>query len=158
MEYIKGEADSEGGSGCIFCDKGDPQGDDQANHVVWRGRLAYVLLNTFPYNNGHLMIAPYAHIGPLPQVPLESLSEMMSLAQLAVQALEEAVAPQGVNLGINLGKVAGAGVEDHIHLHLVPRWKGDTNFMPVIADVRVIPESLDRTWESLRAAFVRLAG
>lgn len=141
--------------GCIFCNK--PQaGDDRAAHIVHRGDLAYVMLNAYPYNNGHLMAAPYAHLSALEDLPPETLHEMMDLAQQAVRALKAALAPDGFNLGFNLGAAAGAGIKDHIHLHIVPRWAGDTNFMPVIADVRVIPESLDHAYTRLTEAFAQL--
>jgi ATP adenylyltransferase len=151
MSYI----DAEKPSGCIFCTK-PAQGDDRTNHIVWRGVAAFVLLNTYPYNNGHVMIAPFAHIGALPDIPLPTLTEIMSLAQDAAIVLGRRFNPDGLNMGINQGAAAGAGVKDHLHLHIVPRWEGDTNFMPVMADVRVIPESLDRSWETLRAGFVEL--
>jgi ATP adenylyltransferase len=151
MAYI----DQDKPPGCIFCTK-PALGDDQANHIVWRGEAAFVLLNAYPYNNGHLMIAPFAHIGALQDVPLKTLTEIMSLAQDAATVFGRDFDPDGLNMGINQGAAAGAGVKDHLHLHIVPRWEGDTNFMPVTADIRVIPESLDRSWETLHDGFVRL--
>jgi ATP adenylyltransferase len=151
LEYVT-QAKSEG---CIFCEK-PLAGDDRAGHIIYRGSLAFVLLNAFPYNNGHIMIAPYAHLAELEELPPEILHEMIDLAQLSTRALKLTYHPDGVNLGINLGAAAGAGIKDHLHLHLVPRWKGDTNFMPVIGDVRVIPQSLDRSFDALREAFARL--
>jgi ATP adenylyltransferase len=140
--------------GCIFCDK--PQaGDDRATHIVHRGALAYVMLNTYPYNNGHVMVAPFAHLSCLEDLPPATLHEMMDLAQQCVRAFKAVFHPDGLNLGFNLGAAAGAGIKDHLHMHLVPRWAGDTNFMPVIADVRVIPQSLDQTYEVLMEAFER---
>jgi ATP adenylyltransferase len=143
--------------GCIFCEK-PASGDDSAAYVVHRGTHAYVMLNTFPYNNGHLMVVPYAHLAALEELPAETLHEMMDLTQLCSRALKSAVNPDGMNAGFNLGTAAGAGIKDHLHLHVVPRWLGDTNFMPVLADVRVIPESLDQSYELLVKAFERLEG
>ena len=148
MEYVQGGADA---PGCIFCDKA--AGDDEANLIVHRGERAFVMLNKFPYTNGHLMVAPYDHVARLQVVPAETLTEVMALAQRAMDRLEEVYDPQGYNVGINQGRVAGAGVEHHIHLHVVPRWGGDTNFMPVISDTRVMPQSLEDSYDALREAF-----
>ncbi len=153
MRYIK----SKKPEGCIFCTK-PAAGDDQANHIVWRGERAFVLLNTYPYNNGHLMVAPYAHIGELEELPSEALVEVMGLCQDATRILKNTFNAEGINLGVNLGAAAGAGVKDHLHVHLVPRWVGDTNFMPVVSDVRVIPQSLDHAWSLLSKAFRELRG
>ncbi|HLA80959.1 MAG TPA: HIT domain-containing protein [Thermoleophilia bacterium] len=142
--------------GCIFCDK-PLAGDDRASQIVWRGTHAYVLLNAFPYNNGHVMIAPFAHLANLEDLPSETIHEMMDLTQLATRAMKRALHPEGLNVGFNLGAAAGAGIKDHLHLHMVPRWSGDTNFMPVIADTRVIPQSLERSWELLTEAFAEVA-
>jgi ATP adenylyltransferase len=152
LQYVEKERPE----GCIFCDK-PKLGDDRAAHLVYRGESAYVMLNTFPYNNGHIMVAPYAHLSALEDLPPETLHEMMDLAQQCVRAFKLVFNPDGVNLGFNLGAAAGAGIKDHLHMHLVPRWTGDTNFMPVIADVRVIPQSLDQTYEALLGAFASLA-
>jgi len=151
MQYVTQEKPE----GCIFCDK-PTAGDDRAAHIVHRGTLAYVMLNTFPYNNGHAMVAPFAHLSCLEDLPPETLHEMMDLAQTCVRAFKLVFNPEGVNLGFNLGTAAGAGIKDHLHLHLVPRWTGDTNFMPVIADVRVIPQALDQTYDILVDAFARV--
>jgi ATP adenylyltransferase len=141
--------------GCIFCDK-PLLGDDRGAYIVDRGTHAYVMLNAFPYNNGHLMVVPYAHLAALEDLPSETLHEMMDLTQRCSRALKLVFAPDGLNAGFNLGAAAGAGIKDHLHLHVVPRWLGDTNFMPVIADVRVIPQSLDRAYELLVGAFKQL--
>ena len=141
--------------GCIFCDK-PLQGDDRAAYIVHRGTHAFVLLNTFPYNNGHLMIAPYAHLACLEDLPAEAAHEVMELAQLSARALKAAFDPNGLNAGFNLGAAAGAGIADHLHMHMVPRWSGDTNFMPVLTDVRVIPQSLDDSYRVLSEAFAEL--
>ncbi len=113
------------------------------------------MLNAFPYNNGHLMIAPFAHTAALEDLPAGTLGEMMAFAQDCTRILKAEFHAEGLNLGFNLGACAGAGIKDHLHLHLVPRWSGDTNFMPVIADVRVIPQSLDQSYEIIRGAFER---
>ena len=112
-----------------------------------------MILNLFPYTNGHLMVAPYEHIGRLQELPAETVAEMMGLAQKAMARLEEVYDPHGYNVGINQGRAAGAGVEHHIHLHVVPRWGGDTNFMPVIADTKVMPQTLEQSYEALKGAF-----
>jgi ATP adenylyltransferase len=143
--------------GCIFCHK-PTAGDDCANYLVFRGESAFVMLNAFPYNNGHLMVAPYAHESQLESLPLSTLNEMMSLCQQGIGALKRVMNPDGFNVGFNLGAAAGAGIKDHLHMHVVPRWNGDTNFMPVLADVRVIPQSLDESWHLLSEAFRELSG
>ena len=137
--------------GCIFCDK-PRTGDDRASHILHRGESAYVMLNAYPYNNGHVLIAPFAHVAALEDLPPEAAHEMMDLAQLCLRALKTSFSAQGFNMGFNLGSVGGAGIEQHLHMHLVPRWLGDTNFMPVIGDVRVIPQSLDSTYDQMNAA------
>jgi ATP adenylyltransferase len=134
--------------GCIFCDK-PLAGDDRANHIVHRGELAYVMLNAYPYNNGHVLVAPFAHIAGLEDLNPATLHEIMDLGQQCIRALKTSFHPGGFNVGFNLGAVGGAGIQDHLHLHLVPRWLGDTNFMPVIGDTRVIPQTLDATYEQL---------
>jgi ATP adenylyltransferase len=138
----------------VFC---EAQGGDQASLIVFRGRTCFVILNKFPYNNGHLMVVPNRHIASLVAATEEELCELIDLARRAEVALGEAYAPHGLNMGINLGKPAGAGVLDHVHLHVVPRWNGDTNYMTVVSETRVLPEELDRTAEKLRPIFERLA-
>ena len=137
---------------CIFCAK-PAQDDDEANLIVHRGERSFVILNLFPYTNGHLMVAPYAHLGRLQELGSETLTEMMELAQRAMNRLEQVYDPHGYNVGFNQGRVAGAGVEHHIHMHVVPRWGGDTNFMPVIADTKVMPQSIEQSYEALKGAF-----
>jgi ATP adenylyltransferase len=151
MQYVSKEK----AQGCIFCDKPAAR-DDRANHIVDRGKLAYVILNAYPYNNGHCMVAPFAHLSCLEDLPPETLHEMMDLSQRCVRAFKLKFNPDGLNLGFNLGAAAGAGIADHLHLHIVPRWTGDTNFMPVLADVRVIPQALDQTYDVLVEAFREL--
>ena len=141
--------------GCIFCQK-PLAGDDRASYIVERGIHAFVMLNAYPYNNGHLMIAPYAHVAALEDLPPETRHEMMDLAERCARALKASFHPDALNAGFNLGAAAGAGIADHMHMHVVPRWNGDTNFMPVLADVRVIPQSLDDAWATLSAAFAEL--
>lgn len=137
--------------GCIFCTQPAALRDDEY-HILYRGELCFMMLNLYPYNNGHLMIAPYQHTGLLEEIEAPVLNELMSLAQLAIKALRLAMNPDGFNMGINEGKVAGAGFADHIHYHIVPRWNGDTNFMPVLADVKVMPEHLDNVYRQLKEA------
>jgi ATP adenylyltransferase len=153
MEYIlRGEG--EDGGGCLFCDLAAAGRDqDEANHLLARGRLGFVLLNAFPYNPGHLMVAPYRHVGDFEELTADELAELMAFAGRAIRALREESGPHGFNLGMNLGQVAGAGIADHLHLHLVPRWGGDTNFMPVVGQTKVLPELLAETDRRLRRHF-----
>ena len=136
--------------GCIFCEK--PQGEDEAGLILHRGELAFVMLNAFPYNNGHLMAAPYRHVADPVDLSPEEMASLMAEASLSLRVVRRAMRPDGLNLGMNLGRVAGAGIADHLHLHLVPRWNGDTNFMPVLCDTRVLPEALLATYRKLRSA------
>ena len=136
--------------GCIFCNTAD-------DLVLIRGRVCFAILNLYPYNNGHLMIVPARHVGTLHATTEEERSELMRLTRHAEIALTEAYAPQGINVGLNLGRPAGAGVLDHLHIHVVPRWTGDTNFMSVIGNVRVLPEELGDTAKRLTPIFQRLA-
>jgi len=137
-------------NGCIFC---EAAGD----LVLIRGRYAYAILNLYPYNNGHLMIVPTRHVGTLAATTADERAELMRFTRHAEIALTEAYAPQGINVGMNLGRPAGAGIVDHLHVHLVPRWTGDTNFMSVVGNVRVLPEELGETAKRLRPIFERLA-
>jgi ATP adenylyltransferase len=138
---------------CIFCDAIRDPTQDERNFVLHRGAYAFVILNLYPYISGHLMIAPNAHLGELDAAPKETTDEIMDLAKRCQTALREAYSPQGFNLGMNLGRAAGAGIADHIHLHLMPRWAGDTNFMTAVAETRVLPEDLPTTYRKLRAKF-----
>jgi ATP adenylyltransferase len=147
LDYIKGPKTP----GCIFCDK-PTEGDDEAAYIVHRGGSCFVMLNAFPYNNGHVMISPYRHVPSIEELENPELLELMTLAQRSLRAIRDAYGAEGFNLGINEGKVAGAGMEDHMHLHVVPRWGADTNFMPVIGDTRVLPQSLEDSFEALSAA------
>jgi ATP adenylyltransferase len=138
---------------CIFC---DPTGGRDVDLVVLRGRAAYVILNLYPYNNGHLMVVPTRHLATLEALTADEQVELMHLSRLSEMALHEAYRPQGINVGINLGKAAGAGIENHLHIHLVPRWSGDTNFMTAVGQTRVLPEDLAATVARLRPIFERL--
>ena len=138
---------------CVFCDAAAAAAHDL---VVARGAFAFVILNLFPYNSGHLMVVPRRHVASLAALTPEELSELMTLTRDAEIALNEAYQPQGINVGINLGRPAGAGIVDHIHIHLVPRWAGDTNFMSVVGQTRVLPEELGATAARLRPIFARL--
>ena len=148
---------TESATGCIFCDAtGDNPDPDRAALVLIRGRHSYVILNLYPYNSGHLMVAPNRHIGALAQATAAELDEMMRFTRDAEIAVTEAYRPQGINVGINLGRPAGAGIIDHVHIHLVPRWTGDTNFMSVVGNTRVLPEDLRDTAKRLKPIFERL--
>jgi ATP adenylyltransferase len=148
LEYIE-QADDQ--HGCVFCLAA--AGDDEERLVVHRGEQAFVLLNKFPYASGHMMVASYRHVAELADLTDEEVLEVHRLAERGLATLAAVYAPQGYNLGWNLGRTAGAGVVDHIHLHVVPRWAGDTNFMPVLADVKVLPEHLSETRRRLADAW-----
>ena len=137
---------------CVFCVKPD-EGDDREALIVHRGERCYVILNLYPYTSGHLMVAPFEHVGRLQDIASEVTAEMMDLAQQAIRRMEDVYRPEGFNVGVNQGRVAGAGVEGHIHLHVVPRWAGDNNYMPVIADTRVMPQSLEESFDALHGGF-----
>jgi len=143
-----------GTPGCVFCDAlaGDPEG-----LIVFRGVTCFVILNLYPYNNGHLMVVPERHIGRLSDLDPGEVTELMALTRVVEMALQELYQPHGFNMGLNLGKSAGAGVLDHLHMHVVPRWNGDTNFMTVVGETRVLPEELDQTAGRLRPILSRLA-
>ena len=136
---------------CIFCTQ-PAEHRDPEHHILYRSECCFMMLNLYPYNNGHLMIAPYEHVGTLEQLDAATLAELMAQAQLALRALRMTMNPDGFNMGINQGKVAGAGFAEHIHYHIVPRWHGDTNFMPVLAGIKVIPEHLDAVYQKLLGA------
>jgi ATP adenylyltransferase len=151
IEYITGPKDGE----CIFCIAGSAgEGDDPgpAGRPVDRGAKCFTLLNRYPYAPGHVMVAPYRHLAGLEDLDDAELLELMQLARRAITALRQVMSPDGFNVGLNLGKVAGAGIADHLHLHVVPRWEGDTNFMPLLADTHVIPQALGATREALTTA------
>ncbi len=136
-------------TGCFFCRKSQ-EAADATNHLLLRDRTCFALLNTYPYNAGHLMVAPYKHTGDLDDLAETELADLMVMVRRCKRILARACKPDGFNVGINFGRVAGAGVEDHVHIHIVPRWNGDTNFMPVMGDTRVVPQALDSIYAALR--------
>jgi ATP adenylyltransferase len=150
LEYIRGPKEE----GCFLCDaiQADPE-DDREHYLVHRGERCFVILNKYPYNNGHVMVAPNVHEPTIEDLDADQLAEIAELTKRSLAALREVYRPEGFNIGINQSGVAGAGVEEHMHQHIVPRWGADTNFMPVIADTRVLPQALDDSWEELREAF-----
>jgi ATP adenylyltransferase len=141
---------------CVFCQAAESD-DDREHLVLFRGERAFLILNRYPYNNGHFMAVPYAHLPSLEDLDTPALTEMMLLLNRGLAALRATVDPEGFNIGANLGRVAGAGIEEHVHIHAVPRWTGDTNFMPVIGDMRVVPETWLQTYDSLKAALEQQA-
>ncbi|MDM7925213.1 MAG: HIT domain-containing protein [bacterium] len=154
MEYIESVNRP---SGCVFCLAWDGK-DDRASLVVHRGESAFVILNRFPYNNGHLMVVPVRHTADLGGLDGREKLELFDLLEASRKALDEAMHPQGYNLGMNLGRTAGAGIADHLHFHLVPRWNGDTNFMPILGHTKVVSEGLEQTRDKLAGAFQHLNG
>ncbi len=151
LEYILKDAAPGKQKVCIFCFY--PAGNsvkDKENLVLYRGKLSFMIMNRYPYNTGHIMIAPYRHIGCFQELSKEELENITLLIKTGLNAIKEAFAPEGFNIGINQGKTAGAGYEEHIHVHVVPRWNGDTNFMPVISDTKVLPESLRDTYDKIK--------
>ncbi len=156
MEYILSEKDNEPGA-CIFCSRLE-QDKDKENLILRRGRRAFIIMNRYPYNNGHLMVVPNRHSGDILELPPAEHAEVFELIQLSVKALNEVMHPQAFNIGMNLGRVAGAGVTDHLHYHIVPRWNGDTNFMPVLTDTKVVSEALDQSYDKLLKAIREIEG
>jgi ATP adenylyltransferase len=152
MDYIMG---NEHQDGCIFCSVLQ-QEDGLENLIIWRGNRVYVILNRFPYNNGHLMVVPKVHQPSLELLDADTRSEMMELTSQSITLLRQVYSPQGFNVGVNIGAAAGAGIAEHVHLHLLPRWSGDTNFMTTVAETRVMPEDLAATYRRLRAAWMEL--
>jgi ATP adenylyltransferase len=148
MAYIRGEKSD----GCVLC-RIAAEDTDRENLVLYRGETCYVLMNLYPYNTGHLMVVPYAHLADLTDLEAATAGEFLRLAQKSLRVLRQVLGPQGFNLGMNLGRVAGAGIADHLHLHVVPRWQGDANFMPLIGGTKLIPELLEQTYAQLHQAF-----
>jgi ATP adenylyltransferase len=146
--YITG---AEKTTGCIFCDA-PKQGDDEKVRIVFRGRLSYIILNTYPYTPGHVMVVPYAHLDELHKLPPDTANEVVALSQKMEVALRDLYRPDGINLGMNIGKAAGAGVAGHVHMHVLPRWVADANFVSVIGETRILPETLEVTWKRIRDA------
>lgn len=151
-KYIASGVDSQA-QGCVFCSIAADPDADASNFVLHRGEHAFVVLNLYPYITGHLMIVPYLHTSEFDSVPKEITDEMMDLAKRSQTALRDVYSPSGFNLGMNLGSAAGAGIADHIHIHVLPRWSGDTNFMTTVGESRVIPEALDVTYSKLLEKF-----
>jgi ATP adenylyltransferase len=154
MEYIAGP----GETGCLFCRvrQADPSAD-RANLLVWRGERVIVVMNKFPYNSGHVMVAPVEHVGSPVDLSDGDALALQKGVSMSLRAISDVMSPEGYNIGANLGRVAGAGIPDHVHYHVVPRWGGDTNFMPVLGETKVVNEHLERTWEKLTAAFSKIA-
>lgn len=150
--YVAGERTD----GCVFCRKIESD-DDEGNHLLFRGEQNVVLLNTYPYNSGHLMVVPHPHIGKLEDLSPEAGHELWDLTDLAARTLKRTLHPQGFNVGMNVGDAAGAGIGDHLHMHIVPRWNGDTNYMTTVADTRVVPQSLEESYEQLKPIMDELA-
>jgi ATP adenylyltransferase len=154
MAYLTGADKPPCDSGCVLCNK--ITASDDKEHVLARGQFGCVTLNRYPYNNGHLMVLPYAHVASLEDLDPPTLTELMLLTNRGLAVLRMAYQPDGFNIGVNLGRAAGAGIADHVHIHIVPRWNADTNFMPIISETRVIPETLDQTYARLRPLFDKL--
>lgn len=145
-EYVSKVDDKKG---CVFCEKAAEKDRDRENLVVHRDRLCFAILNLFPYSSGHVMVAPYEHTGTIEDLDPETLTCITELARRCMRAIRDAFHPDGFNLGMNIARVAGAGITDHVHMHVVPRWAGDSNFMSVVGETRVLPLSLDQVWGEL---------
>jgi ATP adenylyltransferase len=151
MAYIKGATKA---SGCLFCRTARSR-KDKENLLLYRGRLCFAMMNRYPYNSGHLMVAPYRHVAALEELGDKESADLLRLAGKCLQVLNKAMKPEGYNVGMNLGRVAGAGVLGHLHLHIVPRWSGDTNFMPVLGSTKVVNEALEETFEKLLSGLAK---
>jgi ATP adenylyltransferase len=147
MEYIL-KAKEGKDEPCIFCSR-IKQRCDERNLILYRYKSAFIIMNRFPYNNGHLMVVPKRHIGDIHKLKFDEQTDLFKLIQLSVKALQQVMVPHGFNIGMNLGRIAGAGIEDHLHFHIVPRWDGDTNFMPIISNTKVVSESLEKSYRKL---------
>ncbi|NPA76021.1 MAG: HIT domain-containing protein [Euryarchaeota archaeon] len=152
IEYIKMPKQE----GCIFCTL-PKEKDDEKNLILYRGTLGFVIMNNYPYNPGHLMVAPYRHVPSLEDLTDDEAMEIYKLVKASLGIIRKVMTPHGFNMGINMGRVAGAGIVDHMHVHIVPRWNGDTNFMPVLSDTRVVPQALQETYKELRKEFEKLS-
>jgi ATP adenylyltransferase len=152
MPYLRGE-DRKNYEGCVFCIKSQDAATDAKEHVVARSEHVYVALNAYPYNNGHLLIIPYAHVGSVEELPPPTLLDLMQTLNKSLAALRQVYNPHAFNIGANIGEAAGAGIAAHFHLHVVPRWNADTNYMTITAGTRIIPDMLESTYEQLRAAW-----
>ncbi|UCE97872.1 MAG: HIT domain-containing protein [Dehalococcoidia bacterium] len=156
IEYVK-KAGDEGEKGCILCTK-PAQRNDTDNLILYRGQYCFIIMNSFPYNSGHLMITPYRHVASLEDLHSEERAEIFTLASRSVAIQKRVLRADGFNIGINLGRIAGAGIDKHIHTHVVPRWVGDTNFMPVVGDIKVVNEAIKDTYHKLAVEFSNKAG
>jgi len=157
LAYISGEKGKE--DGCVFCTKPSlDSSNDRDSLILYRGRYNYIIMNLFPYNNGHCMVVPYRHTADLCELPDEETLELMQLTQLTLRVFKKVYGPEGFNTGFNLGKAAGAGIRQHIHYHILPRWEGDTNFIAVLGETRVISEHIFNTYDKLKAGFDTEAG
>ena len=143
-----------GKQGCIFCKMRKKQKNAAQGGIIFKGKSSFIVMNAYPYNNGHLMIAPYRHLGKIEKLSMKELTEIMLLMQKTVKVLKQVLHPDGFNIGFNVGRSAGAGIDTHLHLHIVPRWNGDTNFMPVISGTKVISQSLEELYHILRQKFI----
>jgi ATP adenylyltransferase len=150
MEYILSTQVED--QACIFCEK-PKETNDKANLIVYRSEFSFVIMNKYPYNNGHLMVVPYIHKSNYLDLSDEILMDMQHLLQLSISVLNDTMRPHGLNIGLNLGRTAGAGIDEHLHYHLVPRWNGDTNFMPILTGTKVVSESLTDSWKKLHVSF-----
>ena len=151
MQYLTDANKAAANSVCVFCSKF--AAPDESEHILCRAEHAYIALNRYPYNNGHLMVIPYVHAASLELLDPPTLTELMLLTNRGLAALRKAYSPDGFNIGVNLGRAAGAGIAEHVHIHVVPRWNADTNFMPIVSETRVIPETLAQTYARLRPLF-----
>ena len=151
MEYILGKKPED----CIFC-LGKDEMEDQKRLVLYRSDLSFVIMNRYPYNNGHIMIAPLKHLPNIEDLDTKTVQDMFQLLQKSIEIIRICLKPEGFNIGVNIGKAGGAGIEEHLHIHIVPRWNGDTNFMPVLGDVRVMPEHLEDSYNKLYPYFKKL--
>ena len=152
MEYILSTVKKPDAAGCVFC-KMLAESSDEQNLILWRGQTAFVVMNKFPYNSGHLMVVPNRHTGEFASLTADEHLELAGLISRSKDALAKAVHPHGFNIGMNIGRASGAGIVDHLHYHIVPRWSGDSNFMSTTADTKVMSESLPDTWKRLKSAF-----
>lgn len=152
-EYINSSGNAASPPGCVFCSMLEDTRDDESKYILFRGTHNFIVLNLYPYISGHLLIVPFSHLPELDAVPKPETDELMDLAKRCQAALRETYHPHGFNIGMNIGRAAGAGVADHVHMHIMPRWIGDTNFMSTVSETRVIPEDLAVTYRKLRAHF-----
>ncbi len=154
LEYIK-NAEKINQEGCIFCDfPAEKPATDRKNLILFRGKKSFIIMNKYPYNNAHLMVVPYQHTACFEKLDSEEKLDLMDLLQKALDGLRGSFSPHGFNIGMNLGRVAGAGIDEHLHFHIVPRWNGDTNFMPVIGQTKIISAGLQETWDSLHSVLI----